>query len=303
MSQTEISPLIRVSRQFIEDMAPEVFHSSNDLDLAMNLITRLIKKSMPTFTGSPELINDDPNDLKNQAAQINPKLANVFDKLNAILNITNRPIKDNKNRKSQTSGRQPARVWREYEDRRLLAGIHRYGLNDWHQVSAFVGSGRNAVQCSQRWFRSLDPDISRDAWTPEEDTLLIELVAKLGDKSWKLIAEQMPRRSDVQCRYRYRRIDEKVIFDTLNQGRSQTVNVSQVIENQNIESQAIQQQVNNTENFTITNEKKESNNSSKDLFDIMAENNFFAFGDTSNFSSDPFLFDPNDVIFNDCFSF
>ncbi|OHT05849.1 hypothetical protein TRFO_26275 [Tritrichomonas foetus] len=329
-------PLMRVARQLIAD-AITGLNLMSEIDQkqqseALSLIWILIKG------------DEDINSIKAKITQISLKLGEVADKINSIINITNRPIKDNRQRKAQTSGRQPARVWREYEDRRLLGGIHRFGLNDWHQVSAFVGSGRNAVQCSQRWFRSLDPDISRDAWSDSENQLLADLVNELGDKSWKLIAEKMPRRSDVQCRYRYRRLNEKVPNQNSSAESSSTntalssppetkiANINLVVNNDdvnqnndislaNLTNLEINHVINHVLNIEYTNESnlnstasspEEENKQefqpaiqeeSKDLFDLMIETNFFAFGDAEGFKGNPFMLDQTDIIFSDCFSF
>jgi hypothetical protein len=42
---------------------------------------------------------------------------------------------------------------------------------------------------------------------PEEDTRLRELVARHGEKSWIRIASEMGNRSDIQCRYRFKQLD------------------------------------------------------------------------------------------------
>jgi hypothetical protein len=100
--------------------------------------------------------------------------------------------------------RRRTRPWTAGEDERLLAGILRYGLDNWQQVAHFVGSGRNRAQCSQRWARGLNPRICKSAWSVEEDQQLHALVEQFGEKSWAKIASIIGHRSDVQCRYRYR---------------------------------------------------------------------------------------------------
>lgn len=48
-------------------------------------------------------------------------------------------------------------------------------------------------------------------WTTYEDSKLLELSAKFNYKSWKLIAEQLPGRTHIQCSARYRRIKPGII--------------------------------------------------------------------------------------------
>lgn len=93
--------------------------------------------------------------------------------------------------------------WSQNEDNRLLFGIHKFGLNDWEQISKFVGGDRTKAQCAQRWLRGLDPSILKEPWSKEEDKKLLELISIYGLKNWKKIAFQMGNRTDAQCRYRH----------------------------------------------------------------------------------------------------
>ena len=94
--------------------------------------------------------------------------------------------------------------WSDYEDKRLTMGVHKYGSSDWDSVARFVGNNRTRAQCAQRWERTLDPSISKDPWTPEEEKALDAAVKKYGSKSWTKVANQLPGRTDVQCRYHYK---------------------------------------------------------------------------------------------------
>lgn len=107
---------------------------------------------------------------------------------------------------SQSGGRKRARPWNQQEDRRLLAGILRHGTDNWSLVSEIVGPSRTRAQCSQRWFRGLDPRISKKRWNIEEDKKLLEFVEEYGETAWAKIASSMGNRSDVQCRYHYQQL-------------------------------------------------------------------------------------------------
>jgi hypothetical protein len=110
--------------------------------------------------------------------------------------------------------RKKTQPWTAIEDNRLLAAIHRYGTDDWRLVASFVGSNRSRGQCSQRWFRGLDPRISRGRWTEDEEVELLRLVREHGDRSWIRISNALGNRSDVQCRYRYLQIQRTHISKT-----------------------------------------------------------------------------------------
>jgi hypothetical protein len=127
-----------------------------------------------------------------------------FDRILAIVQTTANPIPDFSILAHQERGsRKVTRSWTDYENQRLLAGIFRFGTDNWPAVAAFVGNGRTRAQCAQRWIRGLDPRISKERWTPEDGARLAELVARYGTKSWSRIAAEMGNRSDVQCRYHY----------------------------------------------------------------------------------------------------
>lgn len=133
----------------------------------------------------------------------------VLVKVRNVLEVDDRPLPPqpetfvSNTSKNQLIARKKARPWSEEEDIRLLAAIHRFGLDSWGAITAFVGSGRARSQCSQRWFRGLDPRISKVVWTRDEDKKLLDLVTKYGDRSWTRIANALGNRSDAQCRYRY----------------------------------------------------------------------------------------------------
>ena len=111
---------------------------------------------------------------------------------------------------SLRTGRKVIQNWTEEEDRRLLYAIHKYGQGDWNVIADFCANGRNRSQCAQRWNRVLDPRISKDPWTEAEEQRLKELVDEHGEKSWKIIADILGNRTDIQCRYHYKNVMQKV---------------------------------------------------------------------------------------------
>lgn len=103
--------------------------------------------------------------------------------------------------------RKRALTWSIEDDNRLIMAVSLYGRDNWPLISRFVGGGRTRGQCSQRWIRVVDPKISRQPWSPEDDERLCEFVDQFGKKSWMRVSDAMGNRSDVQCRYRYGQIE------------------------------------------------------------------------------------------------
>jgi hypothetical protein len=136
-------------------------------------------------------------------------------RIHAILTVPDEPLPSSGS--YQGDGfRQSTHPWTTTEDIRLLAGLHKFGGDNWSAIAKFVGSNRSRSQCSQRWQRGLEPHISRCQWTQEEEKTLIDLVAKHGLKSWVAIARGMGNRSDVQCRYHYSKLQRDAKFSRPN---------------------------------------------------------------------------------------
>jgi hypothetical protein len=138
--------------------------------------------------------------------------AQPIEKLEAILRMPDVPLPHAPASVGLRSGpdcRAKSRPWTNYEDQRLFAAIHRFGLDAWRLIALFVGNGRSKSQCSQRWSRGLDPRISKDQWLAGEDDRLIDLVAICGEKCWTRVASELGNRCDVQCRYRYKQLQRE----------------------------------------------------------------------------------------------
>ena len=86
------------------------------------------------------------------------------------------------------------RRWKEEEDSTLVQVItevekHEGRLN-WHSICHRV-PGRTAKQCRERWHSQLDPSISREPWSSQEEKVLIQLHHEMGNK-WTEIANIPP---------------------------------------------------------------------------------------------------------------
>lgn len=190
------SPLAGLAMNYIIEACPS---SSED---EQNAALAVLKQRMNGDISSEETIT--------KCSQILGSAAPA-ERINSIMGVSKTPIayqySSNANDFGLTS-RQKARNWSSYEDQRLLAGILRYGLDNWPSIAEFVGNGRNRSQCSQRWNRGLNPSIYKGPWTKQEEADLVRLVKEYGEKSWKRIATFLGNRSDVQCRYHYQQMQK-----------------------------------------------------------------------------------------------
>ncbi|XP_068461995.1 uncharacterized protein [Phaseolus vulgaris] len=89
----------------------------------------------------------------------------------------------------------------EEEDIRLTVAVMLFGRK-WNQIAKYV-PGRIQSQCRDRYLNSLDPSLKWGGWTEEEDLRLEAAIAKHG-YCWSKIAEEVPPRTDSQCRKRWK---------------------------------------------------------------------------------------------------
>jgi hypothetical protein len=142
-----------------------------------------------------------------------------IDNLYEIITVPDQPIPrcfSRPNNPDRPSERRRVRSWTKEEDTRLLAGIHRFGLERWVVVAQFVGSGRGRSECAQRWLRVLDPKICRGPWTKADEDRLCRLVKQFGEHSWMRVAQEMGNHADVQCRYHFFQMQRRPVYQDSN---------------------------------------------------------------------------------------
>jgi hypothetical protein len=79
------------------------------------------------------------------------------------------------------------------EDRAIIAFVHEHGIHAWPRITGILPN-RSPKQCRERWFMSLDPEVSKEAWTWEEDSLIFQRHLAFGPK-WSAIAQGIPGRT------------------------------------------------------------------------------------------------------------
>ena len=90
--------------------------------------------------------------------------------------------------------------WTGVEDAVIIKSISE-GLTKWSEIAERI-PGRIGKQCRERWFNHLDPRIKKGPWNEEEDRILIEAQAKLGNR-WCEIAKMLPGRSENNVKNRW----------------------------------------------------------------------------------------------------
>ncbi|KAK4273357.1 hypothetical protein QN277_021776 [Acacia crassicarpa] len=86
-------------------------------------------------------------------------------------------------------------LWSPEEDEKLLDYITKHGHGCWSSVPKLAGLQRCGKSCRLRWINYLRPDLKRGAFSQQEENLIIELHAALGNR-WSQIAAQLPGRTD-----------------------------------------------------------------------------------------------------------
>ena len=91
--------------------------------------------------------------------------------------------------------------WRPEEDKALIESVKIHGTKNWVTVASLV-PGRNPKQCRERWTSHLDPNLSHNEFTPQEDTIII-LQHQANGSLWAKIAAYLPGRSATAVKNRF----------------------------------------------------------------------------------------------------
>ncbi|KAF3960871.1 hypothetical protein ACB098_12G093900 [Castanea mollissima] len=85
--------------------------------------------------------------------------------------------------------------WTPEEDQKLVDYIQKHGHGSWRALPRLAGLNRCGKSCRLRWTNYLRPDIKRGKFSEEEEQIIINLHAVLGNK-WSAIATNLPGRTD-----------------------------------------------------------------------------------------------------------
>ncbi|CAN4110853.1 unnamed protein product [Withania somnifera] len=86
-------------------------------------------------------------------------------------------------------------LWSPEEDEKLIKHINKFGHGCWSSVPKLAGLQRCGKSCRLRWINYLRPDLKRGTFSQDEENLIIELHAVLGNK-WSQIAARLSGRTD-----------------------------------------------------------------------------------------------------------
>ncbi|XP_010464847.1 PREDICTED: transcription factor GAMYB-like [Camelina sativa] len=85
--------------------------------------------------------------------------------------------------------------WTSTEDGILIDYVKKHGEGNWNAVQKHTSLARCGKSCRLRWANHLRPNLKKGAFSEDEEQLIVELHAKLGNK-WAQMAEHLPGRTD-----------------------------------------------------------------------------------------------------------
>ncbi|CAH8356724.1 unnamed protein product [Eruca vesicaria subsp. sativa] len=85
--------------------------------------------------------------------------------------------------------------WTSTEDGILINYVRKHGEGNWNTVQKHTSLARCGKSCRLRWANHLRPNLKKGAFSKEEEQLIVEMHAKMGNK-WAQMAEYLPGRTD-----------------------------------------------------------------------------------------------------------
>ena len=84
--------------------------------------------------------------------------------------------------------------WTISDDKLLIQLAEKYGFSHWNIIASYF-QNKKGKQCRERWYNNLCPDVNKSPWTLEEETLLLLLHNKIGNK-WSKLSKYLKGRTD-----------------------------------------------------------------------------------------------------------
>ncbi|XP_010452523.1 PREDICTED: transcription factor GAMYB-like [Camelina sativa] len=85
--------------------------------------------------------------------------------------------------------------WSSAEDDILIDYVNKHGEGNWNAVQKHTGLFRCGKSCRLRWANHLRPNLKKGAFSQDEEQLIVELHAKMGNR-WARMAAHLPGRTD-----------------------------------------------------------------------------------------------------------
>ncbi|MCO5568750.1 hypothetical protein L7F22_022450 [Adiantum nelumboides] len=85
--------------------------------------------------------------------------------------------------------------WTTEEDALLTTYVNQYGECNWNTVQKYSGVARCGKSCRLRWTNHLKPNLKKCRLSPEEERIIIQQHALLGNR-WSRISQMLPGRTD-----------------------------------------------------------------------------------------------------------
>ena len=92
----------------------------------------------------------------------------------------------------EAGGRMKKGPWTVSEDITLREYVMKFGEGNWNSVQKSSGLARCGKSCRLRWANHLRPNLKKGAFSKEEEQIIVQLHAKVGNKWARMAAQVLP---------------------------------------------------------------------------------------------------------------